>query len=270
VTDQLTNTTRSESLSRSFAIQRRVIGALLMREVLTRYGRHNIGFLWLFVEPMIFTLGVTLVWVAMRGLIVSNLSIVPFALTGYATVLLWRNAASRCAKAIEPNRALLFHRNVTILDLFIARLLLEISGATVAFIVLAALFIITGWMGLPANILTLTVGWFLMIWFTIGLGLIVGALTERSEAFERMWHIMTYLMFPLSGAVFMVEWLPPRAQELALYVPMINGVEMMRDGYYGNAVRTHYSAAYLFVVSTVMVLIGLLLVHQAKDLEGAE
>jgi ABC-type polysaccharide/polyol phosphate export permease len=34
-----------------------VLGALLIRELLTRYGRHNIGFLWLFVEPMIFTLG---------------------------------------------------------------------------------------------------------------------------------------------------------------------------------------------------------------------
>jgi ABC-type polysaccharide/polyol phosphate export permease len=40
----------------------RVIGALLMREILTRYGRHNIGFMWLFVEPMMFTLGVLALW----------------------------------------------------------------------------------------------------------------------------------------------------------------------------------------------------------------
>lgn len=35
-------------LLRSFQIQLRVVGALLMREILTRYGRHNIGFLWVF------------------------------------------------------------------------------------------------------------------------------------------------------------------------------------------------------------------------------
>ena len=35
------------SLRRSATIQLRVIHALVMREVLTRYGRHNIGFLWL-------------------------------------------------------------------------------------------------------------------------------------------------------------------------------------------------------------------------------
>ena len=46
------------SFRQSWTIQLRVIWALLLRESLTRYGRHNIGFLWLFVEPMLFTLGV--------------------------------------------------------------------------------------------------------------------------------------------------------------------------------------------------------------------
>ena len=52
------------SLWESFRIQLRVIGALLIRESLTRYGRHNIGFLWLFAEPMFFTLGITAIWAA--------------------------------------------------------------------------------------------------------------------------------------------------------------------------------------------------------------
>jgi len=43
---------------RSLVIQTRVIGALVMREIITRYGRHNIGFMWVFVEPMMFTGGV--------------------------------------------------------------------------------------------------------------------------------------------------------------------------------------------------------------------
>ena len=47
---------------RSLTIQTRIIWALLLREMMTRFGRHNIGFLWLFVEPMMFTLGVTALW----------------------------------------------------------------------------------------------------------------------------------------------------------------------------------------------------------------
>ena len=89
------------SLRRSWAIQRRIIWALLMREVLTRYGRHNIGFMWLFVEPMLFTLGVTALWSATKSIHTTNLPIVAFAITGYSSVLLWRNMPGRCVDALE-------------------------------------------------------------------------------------------------------------------------------------------------------------------------
>lgn len=35
---------------KSLAIQRRVIGALIMRETYTRFGRENLGFAWIFGE----------------------------------------------------------------------------------------------------------------------------------------------------------------------------------------------------------------------------
>jgi len=55
------------SLLDSFRIQLRVIGALLMRDVLTRFGRHNIGFMWMFVEPMILYCLSVNVQIAERG-----------------------------------------------------------------------------------------------------------------------------------------------------------------------------------------------------------
>ena len=256
------------SLFRSLEIQARVIGALLMREVLTRYGRHNIGFVWLFLEPMTFTIGVTGLWLASKGSHPS-LPIIPFAITGYSTVLMWRNAAGRCAKAIEPNLSLLYHRNVKVIDLFAARLLLEIAGGTISFVVLSLFCLWCGWMKMPADLLTMVAAWMLLVWFAIALGLFVGALTERSEAFERAWHVVTYLMFPLSGALFMVDWLPKPYQEIVLWIPMVNGVEMLRAGYYGQIVRTHYSASYLMIVNLVLLFVGLLLVMQTKDLVSA-
>ncbi len=88
------------SLRHSLRVQGRVLWALLLREMLTRYGRHNIGFLWLFVEPMLFTLGVAALWTAAKAYQGSNLPIVAFALTGYSSVLLWRNMPGRCIGAL--------------------------------------------------------------------------------------------------------------------------------------------------------------------------
>jgi capsular polysaccharide transport system permease protein len=260
----------ASSLSRSLSIQVRVIGALLMREIITRFGRHNLGFMWLFLEPMLFTIGVTILWSATRSTHGSSLAIVPFTVTGYSTVLMWRNAVNRCTKAIEPNLSLLFHRNVTVIDLFAARLLLEIAGATISFIGISAICIVTGWMEMPTDILTMTGAWMLLAWFAIALGLIVGALSERSGIFTRLWQTITYLAFPVSGAFFMVDWLPKPAQEFMLWIPMVHAVEMLREGYFGNAVRPHYSIAYLSAVNSFMLLFGLLLVNKAKSLVSPE
>src|SRR6476646_10992212 len=132
------------SLRTSWAIQRRVVWALVLREILSRFGRHNIGFLWLFVEPMMFTLGVTALWTLTKAVHGSNLPIAAFALTGYSSVLLWSNMPALCIGAIEPNLSLMYHRNVKVIDIFLARLILEGGGATISFVVLSVVFISVG------------------------------------------------------------------------------------------------------------------------------
>lgn len=239
----------------SAAVQARVVWALLLREMLTRYGRHNIGFLWLFVEPALFTLAIAWLWSLVRAH-ATDLPIIEFAVTGYATVLLWRNAASRCTKAVETNWALLYHRNVTALDVFLARIALEVAGASLAFAVLALVLVLVGVMHWPQDALRVLLAWLLLIWFAVGFALIVGALSERSNTFERMWHVIAYILFPLSGAVYMANWLPDQAREVVLVLPMVHGVEMLRHGWFGDVVNTHESLSYLVFANLVVSLLG--------------
>ncbi len=189
---------KTNALKNGFKIQVRVIGALLVREMITRYGRHNIGFLWLFLEPMLFTLGVTTLWTLINATHGTGLSITGFAVTGYSSILLWRNCSNRAVKSIEVNLSLLYHRHVKVFDLFAARFLLEIAGATASCILLTVIFTFLGWMDAPADILTAAIGWILLAWFAVALSFIVGAASERSELIDRIWHIITYLLFPLS------------------------------------------------------------------------
>jgi ABC-type polysaccharide/polyol phosphate export permease len=253
---------RDTSLSRSLQIQLRVIGALIRREIITRYGRHNIGFLWLFVEPMLFTLGITAVWSVSRVMHTAGVPIVAFSLTGYSSILLWRNSINRSTKAIEPNLSLMYHRNVLVLDLFASRVTLELAGATISLVILTLLFSAIGWMQPPADPLTALIGWVLLGWFAAALALAVGALAERSETIERIWHPVAYFMLPVSGAFFMVDWLPHAAQKVMLWVPLVHGVEMLRHGYLGDAVRTYEDPAYMLVVNLGLTLLGLALMRE--------
>ncbi|MET0240241.1 MAG: ABC transporter permease [Sphingobium sp.] len=233
------------TIRRSAGIQGRVIYALFMREVLTRYGRHNIGFLWLFVEPMLFTTGVTILWTVSNASHGSSLPIVAFALTGYSSVLLWRNMPARCIGAIEPNLALMYHRNVKAIDIYLARILLEAGGATISFVTLSVFYIYLGWVDPPDDVLKVVSGWLLLAWFGASLAMLLGAVGEKTELVERFWHPASYIMFPLSGAGFMIDALPTSIQNFMLYVPMVNGVELVREGYFGDHIKAHYDVPYL-------------------------
>lgn len=246
-------------LKEQLKIQMRVIAALLMREILIRYGRHNIGFLWIIIEPMLFTIGVTVLWSIMKIGHHSDLPITAFALTGYSSVLLWRNTINRCNLAIRANSALLHHHYIGVFHLFIARIILEISSVTMSFMTLALFFISTGLMEIPANMLILFCGWFLLAWFALSLALVIGSISELSDVIERLWHAASYLLFPLSGAGFMVEWLPPASQKILLWLPILNGVELIREGMFGSLIKTHYSVVYLIFSSAFLTLLGLAL-----------
>ena len=258
------------SLLRSLAIQRRVIGALMLREVITRFGRYNLGALWLIAEPMIFTLGVAAVWTAIGMRHGSGIPIIAFAITGYSSVLLWRNTVTHSVGAIQSNINLMFHRNVKVIDVLFTRILLEIGGATASFIVLSLVFVFGEWMEPPQDPMQVLFGWLMLAWFGIGLGLTVGAATAYTPIIERIWQPTAYLLFPLSGAAYMVDWMPPGTREVLLLLPMVHSVEFIREGYFGGIVQFHYDMGYMAMCNIGLTLVGLWLVRDAGLRVGAE
>jgi ABC-2 type transport system permease protein/capsular polysaccharide transport system permease protein len=247
----------------SWQIYRRVIGALFIRELLTRYGRNNIGFLWLFVEPAVFILLITLIRGFIRGAY-PYLPVVAFALSGYASLLLWRNAASRVIGAVKSNKPLLYHRQVTIMDIFTARIALELMAITSTLVGLSIALWAFGWLALPEDFLQVLAGWFLLAWFAIGLALTIGALSEKADVISRIWHPFSYILMINSGAFFIVDVFPPAAREFMLWVPPLNGVEYMRDGWFGSSFTAHYDLGYFVTANFVLTFVGMILVRQLQ------
>jgi ABC-type polysaccharide/polyol phosphate export permease len=241
----------------SFRIQCRVIRALVLREIITRYGRHNIGFLWLIVEPLIYIALHPLIWALHAEGRFYGISSWGFALTGFAPFLLWRNMSSRCLNAIEPNRSLLHHRPIKILDIFIARILLEAAGATFTLIFLASILSFFAGMKLPHDILQVCFGWFMMIWFGASLGLFVGSFSESSNIIEKAWTPFTFVMACISGPFFLTDSLPFDIRQIILWCPPLSATEFIREGYFGPVVHFYYDMKYLAVCNLGLLFIGL-------------
>jgi ABC-type polysaccharide/polyol phosphate export permease len=252
------------------AVQKRVIGALMLRELVTRFGRRNLGAMWLVAEPLIFTLAVAALWELMGLRRTSSVPVFAFAVTGYSSVLLWRNTVSQCTGAIQSNLNLLFHRNVKVVDVMLARGLLEVGGATAAFVVLSLAVIGLGGMSAPGDPLLVIAGWMMLAWFGLALALVVGSATAFSDLVARLWNPLGYVLFPLSGAVFLAEWIPPDIRGWLLLLPMVHGVELIREGWFGGVIRYHHDMAYMGICNLGLTLAGLWLVREAGRRAQAE
>jgi len=250
----------------SLKIQTRVIWALFLREIITRYGRHGLGFLWLFLEPMMFSVGVTIIWsvsgmVHIRG---NSISMAGFALTGYSSLVLWRNMVNRLANNTSYSKGLLYHPNVRVIDLIFSRALLEFAACSLSLLLLTFVFWGLELIELPVDPLKVFVAWALYAWFVFSAGMLAAYMGESSEIFERVVHVMMYLTLPLTGVFTMVAWMPPVIQKILLLSPLVNGVEMMREGYFGMSIHAEYSVSYLIIVNLFITLLGLILIRNIR------
>ena len=55
----------------------------------------------------------------------------------------------------------------------------------------------------------------------------------------------------------MVDALPTAAQDFMLLLPMVHGVELLREGYFGTTFKAHYSMAYMAAFCVGLTILGL-------------
>lgn len=247
-----------------FRLQSRVISALLMREIHTRYGRENIGHLWVIGEPFLFCVGVAIMWTAIRPSHEHGVPVTAFVITGYVPLTMWRHCVGRSVKAFESNGSLLFHRQVTPLDIILARCLLEILGAIMAGIVVSAGAILTGFMDPPADFGLVYVGILYEAVFCLACALIMAPLSETNDILEKFVSAAMYLSIPFSGAFAMVEWVPQAFQSVLLWSPSVHALEIIREGQFGSKVHAHYDFVFLTWSCATMILIGLSLTLRSR------
>ena len=253
-----------DSFRASLSIQRRVVHALVLREILTRYGRHGLGFLWLFLEPMLFSSGVLAVWEIFHAGH-SAFALAPFALSGYASVLVWRYTIGRVNGAVEPNRSLLHHRNVRVIDLFVARLVLEVAATTTSFVVLYLSLMFLDVAPWPADVMKMMVGWGLLALLSASVALVIGTLATLNELAERIWHVFSYLFMGASGAFYVVSALPPRLQAVALWIPTVHCSELLREGIFGASYHGRYDISFVLGFVLLMLAPGLAMVRYVQS-----
>jgi len=253
-------------------VQYRIIRALFIREILTRWGRKNIGFLWIFGEPLGMMIFYFSFWKAkgeFSDLIWAryNISIIGFIIVGHSSYLMWSNSLKLCTNAIRSNGGLLHHRNVTPLDIYLARIFLELVASTGSFIIIMSLFIFIEIIPQPKDLSLMLLAWFLCAWFSLGFGTTFGALLAQYEFLTAPWRLISVLLFFSSGVFFYAAWIPQPYFNILIWSPPLQINEMLKHGYFGSIVKTYESIGYISIACLTLTFSGFFLVkHFGKHL----
>lgn len=258
----MTMAVRRGSLFQSLAIQARVIGALMMRELHTRYGRENVGYLWMVMEPMLLasvvgSLHASIGHTAYAG----DIRPLPFAILGYTTFMLFRGIVNRSDGSIEVNAPLLYHKQVTVLDITIARALLEFCGCLTTFVLIMALLCGVGLASPPVRPLAVIAAWGLMFWYALGHSLIITGISHDNRTVGRLVHPYTYFMVGLSGAFFAIGWIPHPYREWLAYIPITGFFELARYGQFRVSNLDNFFPLYDIGACFVLTWVGLVAIR---------
>ncbi|POR53306.1 ABC transporter permease [Bosea psychrotolerans] len=254
------------SFMRSLAIQARTMNALAVRFMVTRYGRENVGFLWVILEPMILCVGVMVIWSFLKGSIEHGVQIVAFAFSSYMPLTLQRHVSSSGVFMLRLSKAILLnHRYITHIDSLTSRMFMEFIGTSAACLVIYTILLAIGLIEPAYDLGTMLIGWLMMGCIATGFACIYAGASECSEVVEKFFQPVQYFLLPVSGTFFMVDWLPSNLHQYITYVPTVNAFEMFRAGLFGPNVTTHYFVLYGFSCGAIMIAVGLLLIEWVQD-----
>jgi capsular polysaccharide transport system permease protein len=153
----------------------RTLTALLMREIISRYGRTNLAFLWLIIEPLILCVGVMVIWSFIHH-DSHGIPLVAFIVSGYMPLTLWRHISSHAVSCIKHNTALFYHRSVRPLDALFASTILEFLGTSMALIAVLTTLRLTALIEPHSRLDLVVAGWLYMAWLSFGIGMTLAAL----------------------------------------------------------------------------------------------
>ena len=230
-----------------------------------RYGRNNVGFLWVIIEPMILTGCVMAMWAQIKGNYEHGTHVLTLVLTGYMPLTLWRHTSGVGVHLFRKNQSVRYHRNITLLDVFFAKMLLEGAGASAALITVYGVLLATGLVDPIAKPGHMIAGWLLLWWLGAVVALILAVVTEASEVSERFVQPIQYMLVPLSGIFFMVDWMPRNVQALLSYNPITNCIELFRDGFFGDSVATYYYVGYVVLANVLLTYVALVMLDRHRD-----
>lgn len=246
-----------ESWRTALSMHARVVGAVIMRDLQTRFGTGYFGFLLGLMIPLAhLTVAIAVTTILGRPAAIGT-DVPLFLMTGVLPFVVWLYGHRQIMQTLAQNRSLLYFPGVDIFDLFASRAILEIVTATlVVFIVLGTLAAlghqptVANWQGF---IVALSQAWL----FGIGTGLVFGSIGPLVPLAYLFGNVLGPILWAVSGIFFLPDSTPDKVRDLLIYNPLCQIIDSFRTAYYAEYYSTFLDQTMLNSVLICLVLAGM-------------
>lgn len=213
--------------------QARVIWALMLRETISRYGDHRIGFLWAFIEPLMMVMVFVAIFSLTRSDNPSGMPLIPFMLTGIVSFGLFRDPLNQMQTAISQNKNLLAFPQVTTFDVLVSRALMELSIAAFVLAFMLSMAHMFGYKSDIENPLGVLAALGLLATMGVGVGFLFASLEPFIPSMKQVSSLlMGRPLFLSSGLFFTAESVPAQVRDYILFNPLLHFMELLRSEYF--------------------------------------
>ncbi|MCL4187872.1 MAG: ABC transporter permease [Rhodobacteraceae bacterium] len=242
----------------------RSVVALMLREMVTRFGGTPGGYIWTIAEPvggiammvLIFTVGLKLRTPAL------GINFPLFFATGMLVLSMYLGTCNSVQRSLTASRTLLTYPGIGFIEAITARFMLELlTKLVIVYIVLGGILLLFETrtiIDLPPILAALG----LAAALGLGMGCLNAYLIPTFPLWDSVWGILTTPLFLMSGIFFIYEDLPEIGQDVLWYNPLIHLTGLMRTGFYPTYEPVYISVGYVGAWVLTPMAFGLLLLRK--------
>jgi ABC-type polysaccharide/polyol phosphate export permease/predicted Zn-dependent protease len=221
------------SFSEALAAQGRSIGALVLRDIRSRYGESRLAFLWSLMEPFLH-IGVLAIMFqfTMHGRPPLGDNFFFFYFTGVMPFLLISHLIMHVGHAVKAQRQLMQIPTVAPSDVVVAKFIVEHFTSAVIFLMFCGLFAVFGVDPLPVSIPHVFLAVLLTSMLGFGLGMFCAALFEFGAMVEHVAGLIVRFLYFVSGIFYVPAAMPVDVRNIIAYNPFLHIIDCMRVGFF--------------------------------------
>jgi capsular polysaccharide transport system permease protein len=247
--------------SSSFAAireKRDVMGAVILRDMRTRFFNHGVGFLVQSLWPLVHMLVIIFInTVSGRAAPYGESPLIFFG-AGIVPTITFLYISRFMSLSVVLNRNMLSFPIVKVTDILFGRAFLEIIAGFFTIFLMWIIFTSLGLSPYPADPAQAILAYLATILLALGVGTVAGVITSFAPMFATAYALSGIILYLASGCLFVTPSFPDQIAIPLSYNPVAQCVEWMRTAYFENYSDRLVNKEYLLAFGLLSLFIGLL------------